>query len=105
MARIIECPKCGADISDTYEPDDPSVGIVGGWYCDACDLGVGDEDGPQPHDDDVQLFGSASSSGCCAGCGTPLESGYGMAGGGMGPYMYCPNMNCKKPHFTKSQEH
>lgn len=34
------CPKCDADISESFEPDDPSVGIVGGWYCDACDLAV-----------------------------------------------------------------
>lgn len=25
----------------------------------------------------------------CPTCGKPLESGYGMAGGGMGVYMYC----------------
>lgn len=26
------CPSCDADISDTYEPADPSVGILsGGW--------------------------------------------------------------------------
>ena len=35
----MNCPKCGVDISDTYEPDDYSCGIVGGWYCEACDLG------------------------------------------------------------------
>lgn len=34
------CPKCGADISDSYQPDEPDVGIVGGYYCDACDLAV-----------------------------------------------------------------
>jgi hypothetical protein len=50
MARICECPKCGQDIGDTYEEADPSVGIMlGGWFCDACDLAVPDEDGP---DDD-----------------------------------------------------
>jgi hypothetical protein len=37
---IINCPKCDADITDTYEPTDDDVGIVGGWYCDACDLGI-----------------------------------------------------------------
>ena len=37
---MITCPKCGADISDTLEEDDPDVGIVGGYYCEACDLGV-----------------------------------------------------------------
>ena len=42
--KTIDCPKCHADISESYEPDDPSVGIVGGYYCDACDLGVGEGD-------------------------------------------------------------
>ncbi len=45
MALTVECPKCEADISDTYESGDPSVGIMGrGWYCDACDLAVDDDD-------------------------------------------------------------
>lgn len=51
MARTIECPKCGADISDSYEGPDPDVGIWGGWYCDACDLGIPDEDEPDYGDD------------------------------------------------------
>lgn len=50
----MNCPKCDADISDTFEPDDPSVGIVGGWYCDACDLGVPEHEyRHEPMDDDV----------------------------------------------------
>jgi hypothetical protein len=45
MARLKECPKCGADISDSYEAADPSVGITGsGWYCEACSLVVEDEE-------------------------------------------------------------
>ena len=45
MAQSCECPKCGQDISESYEGYDPSVGIMsGGWYCDACDLAVMDED-------------------------------------------------------------
>ena len=40
----IHCPKCDADVSDSYEPADPSVGIMcGGWYCGACDLPVDGE--------------------------------------------------------------
>ena len=39
---IVYCPKCDRDITDTHEDEDPSVGIVGGWYCDACDIGVTD---------------------------------------------------------------
>lgn len=55
MSRTVECPKCGADISDTYEPADPSVGIMGsGWYCDACDISVDDE-GDEP-DYDAKSF-------------------------------------------------
>lgn len=51
MARICECPKCGDDISDTYEPADISVGIMGsGWYCDQCDVVV-----PDDRDDDCYL--------------------------------------------------
>jgi hypothetical protein len=34
------CPKCDADITETKEDDDPECGIVGGYYCDACDLAV-----------------------------------------------------------------
>jgi hypothetical protein len=46
MARIVECPKCGADISSTYQPAEPDVGIMmGAWFCDACDITVTDEDG------------------------------------------------------------
>jgi ribosomal protein L37AE/L43A len=44
MSRLVECPKCGKDISDTYEGYDPSVGIMsGGWYCEQCDVAVADE--------------------------------------------------------------
>jgi len=44
MAKVKECPKCGADISDTYEVAEPDVGIFGsGWYCHTCELVVDDE--------------------------------------------------------------
>lgn len=105
--KIFECPKCGEDIGDSYQGAEPDVGIGAGWYCDACDLAVGDEDGPEHHDDDVQLFGTEESSvsfnGLCQFCRAPLEMGYGLAGGGMGPYMYCPTESCGKT-FIKSQE-
>lgn len=43
--RCIECPKCGADISETHESADPSVGIMSsGWYCDVCDIAVSDDE-------------------------------------------------------------
>lgn len=52
----MNCPKCDADISDTYEPDDFSVGVSAGWYCDACDLGFGEHEYPrEPLEDDVPL--------------------------------------------------
>lgn len=39
-----ECPKCGADISDTYQAAEPDVGIMGsGWFCETCDEFVDDD--------------------------------------------------------------
>jgi len=47
MARSRECPKCGQDISDSYESYDPDVGIMSGsWYCDACEIAIPDDDEP-----------------------------------------------------------
>jgi hypothetical protein len=52
----MNCPKCDADISDSYEPDDYSVGIVAGWYCDTCDLAFGEYDYPrEPMEGDVGI--------------------------------------------------
>lgn len=51
----VNCPKCEADVSDSYEPDDWSVGIVGGWYCDACDLGIGEDEVDRHSDSDVGI--------------------------------------------------
>lgn len=51
MSRTVECQKCGADISDTYQEYDPSVGIMsGGWFCDACDIAVPDDEPDEPED-------------------------------------------------------
>lgn len=41
------CPMC--DLEMEYELDDPSVGIVGGWYCYHCDYSAADYD---DHSDD-----------------------------------------------------
>lgn len=98
MSRTFECPKCGVDISETYQEAEPDVGIMmGGWFCDACNEGFGDEDGPEPHDDDVQIFGqlnidpSNRGTDRCPKClSTNLEMGFGLAGGGYGPYSFCP---------------
>lgn len=52
----MNCPKCDADVSESYEGDDYSCGIVGGWYCDACDLGISENDYPrEPMEGDVPL--------------------------------------------------
>ena len=67
----MECPKCGADVTDTYEPDDHSVGIVGGWYCDACDLGIGEHEYPrEPMEGDVPI---GKDAGLGRPLGTPLS--------------------------------
>lgn len=44
MAKPKECPKCNADISDSYQDEEFDVGIYGGWYCEACNIGYADED-------------------------------------------------------------
>lgn len=45
MSRPKECPKCGQDISDSYQNYDPDVGIMSaGWFCDSCDLPIIDDD-------------------------------------------------------------
>ena len=50
------CPKCKEDISDSFEPDDRSVGIVGGWYCEACDHGIAEwEIEREPLEGDVSI--------------------------------------------------
>lgn len=76
---MIHCPKCNADISDSYEADDPSVGIVGGWYCDACDTGFNHAEIPCEHfDDDVPVFGGCDPVGRV---GTPLSEVAGRPDG------------------------
>lgn len=56
MAQSFDCPKCGTDISESYEPEDWSVGIRAGWYCDACDEGFGDDGEYEPLPGDVPLM-------------------------------------------------
>ncbi len=74
----INCPKCQADISDSYEPDDPSVGIVGGYYCDACDIPVGDDD-YEPMEGDVPIMTAKEFRGDRP-IGTPLSELSGQPG-------------------------
>jgi hypothetical protein len=45
VSRIVECSKCGADISKSYQEAEPDVGIMSsGWYCEKCELPVVDEE-------------------------------------------------------------
>jgi hypothetical protein len=74
----INCPKCDADISESYEPDDWSCGIVGGWYCDACDLAIGEHEVDRGHDDDVVI--SRASSKPDGEIGTPISRLSGQPG-------------------------
>lgn len=43
-----------------------------------------------------------STEGKCPACGTVLETGFGLAGGGMGVYEYCPNESCDGGVVTKT---
>ena len=69
--RSMDCPKCDADISESYEPDDYSCGIVGGWYCDACDHALAEwqvERDPLPDDVCISIPRDPSKP-----LGTPLS--------------------------------
>jgi hypothetical protein len=51
MSRTKHCPVCDADITDTYEPAEPDVGILsGGWHCDICDKSFEDHDNDDNHE-------------------------------------------------------
>lgn len=107
MPRTFECPKCGADISDSYEQDDPEVGIIGGWSCDNCNEGFTDS-GPEPFDDDVHVHIDRSDIHAPQADRCPRhpelipEMGYGLAGGGIGVYSYCSACGAV---LSKSQDH
>lgn len=76
MPRSCECPKCGADVSDSYEADDWSCGITAGWYCSACDLGIGDDGHYEPMEGDVGILPSPRTE----PIGTPLSQLSGRPG-------------------------
>jgi hypothetical protein len=101
MSEPMNCPKCDADISDSWEPDDYECGITAGWYCDACDLAVAGWEHPrEPMEGDVDIFASTRGqpmsesepqhTRCPAHPDVLPEMGFGLAGGGYGPYSYCP---------------
>lgn len=79
MARCCECPNCGADITDTYEPDDPSVGIYAGWFCDACDLAIGDDGQYERMEDDMPNM-AATELKAGKPLGTPVSELSGQPG-------------------------
>lgn len=79
MTRECNCPQCGADVSDSYEPEDWSVGIQAGWYCDACDLGIGDDDKYEPTEGDVPLMTAKAARGDKP-LGTPISELSGRPG-------------------------
>ena len=74
----MNCPKCDADISETYEPDDWSCGIIGGWFCDACDLAIGEGEVDRGHDDDVAIGPAPRDPG--KPLGTPISQISGRPG-------------------------
>ncbi len=75
------CPKCGAEIGDTFEPADWSVGINAGYYCDACDLGVAEHEAgeSEPLEGDVQISFASEPIGTPASeiSGRPGHPGFG----------------------------
>ena len=76
----MNCPKCNADIRKSYEPDDPSVGICGGWYCDACDLAIGEHEVErESFPDDVPIMTAKEFLGDRP-LGTPLSELSGQPG-------------------------
>ncbi len=75
----MNCPKCDADIGDSYEPDDPSVGINAGWFCDACDLAVGDDGHREPVEGDVPIMTAREFRGDRP-LGTPISELSGQPG-------------------------
>lgn len=50
--KLFNCPKCGEDITDSYDDADFDVGIMSaGWFCDKCDEFYVDD-----HQDDLEFF-------------------------------------------------
>lgn len=76
----MNCPKCDIDISDSHEEDDWSCGIAGGWYCDACDLAIGDHEVQrEPMEGDVGIMSAREFRGDRP-LGTPISELSGQPG-------------------------
>lgn len=75
----MRCPRCDSDIGNTREPDDSSVGIVGGWYCDTCGLAIGDHEVErEPLEGSVEILPAAPSPD--GKIGTPITELSGRPG-------------------------
>lgn len=75
----MQCPKCNIDISDTYEGDDYSCGIIAGWYCDACDMSFAEHEYPREQlEDDVSISPTTLRVG--EQIGTPISQLSGRPG-------------------------
>ena len=79
MSRECECPKCGTDVSDSYEQEDYSCGITAGWFCDACDLPIGDDGRYEPMEGDVPIMTAKEFRGDRP-LGTPISELAGQPG-------------------------
>ena len=76
----MNCPKCGTDISESYEPDDYSCGIVAGWSCDSCGIGFAEHEYPRELlPDDVPIMTDKEAHGDRP-LGTPLSELSGRPG-------------------------
>lgn len=40
----------------------------------------------------------------CTKCGKEMQCGYGLAGGGIGPYFYCESVGCEDQPVQKFQD-
>jgi hypothetical protein len=51
------CPKCKTDITGSYVPADPSLNMLGGWYCDGCNVAIHELEVPrEPMAADVEIM-------------------------------------------------
>ena len=93
MSNMVHCPKCDADTEDTYEGADPSVGIMsGGYYCDACDVAVGEHAVEhEPMADDVPIIFARDPA---APIGTPFSELASQPG-------TTPEQNAKYENFKR----
>lgn len=75
----MQCPKCEADISESYQEAELDVGIGAGWFCDACNLGIGDDGHYEPMEGDVPIMTAKEARGDRP-LGTPISELSGRPG-------------------------